>query len=109
MKQDAKKFIKRYFAERGLTYPTDALDSYLFMVSEVGEVGDAIVNVRNDWVRNNPDRDRNLGAELADVYMMLAITADLYDVDLDQALLDKMAEKGFDYRKQGKVYLRKEV
>jgi NTP pyrophosphatase (non-canonical NTP hydrolase) len=109
MKQDAKKFIKRYFAERGLTYASSGLDAYLFLVSEVGEIGDAIVHTRDQWVRNNPDRKRELKDELADAYMMLAITADLYNVDLDQALLDKMAEKGFDYRKQGKVYLRKEA
>lgn len=97
MTQDAKKYIKQYFNDRGLTYPEEGLDAYLFMVSEVGEVGDAIVNTRNSWVRNNPDRERNLGAELADVYMMLAITADLMNVDLDKALLEKMASKGYNY------------
>lgn len=109
MKQDAKKYIKRYFAERGLTYASSGLEAYLFMVSEVGEVGDVIVHGMGDWVRNHPDKKRNIRDELADVYMMLAITADLYDVDLDDALLDKMAEKGFDYRKQGKVYMEKEA
>ena len=109
MKQDAKKYIKRYFSERGLTYASSGLDAYLFLVSEVGEIGDAIVHTRDQWVRNNPDRERELKAELADAYMMLAITADLYDIDLDDALLDKMAEKGFDYRKKGKVYMEKEV
>jgi len=108
MVQDAKKYIRRYFNERGLTYASSGLDAYLFLVSEVGEVGDAIVHSRDEWVRNHPDKTRDLKEELADAYMMLAITADLFGVDLDEALLEKMANKGYDYRgSQRKVVMYK--
>ena len=92
---DAKKYIKRYFDERGLNYPKEALDSFLFLVSEVGELSDVMVTQRGDWVRNHPDKERDLEFELADIYMMLAITADLLGVDLDKALVNKITEKGF--------------
>lgn len=100
MEKDAKKYIRRYFEDRGLVYAEKPLDAYLFLVSEVGEVADALVHGNADWVRNNPNKERRLDHELADAYMMLAITADLSGVDLDEALLEKMASKGYDYRKE---------
>lgn len=100
MARDAKQYIRRYFEDRGLVYANKAMDAYLFLVSELGEVADAIVSGNADWVRNDPDKYRGLADELADVYMMLYITADLSGVDLDEALFDKMQKKcGIDYRK----------
>lgn len=94
---DAKQYIKQYFTERGLTYPSKALDAFLFLVSEVGETADAFVHSNDEWVRNNPNKPRDLEMELADIYMMLFITADLSGVDLDEALFAKMRSKGYDY------------
>ena len=89
--------IQRYFEFRKLMEP-DLLASVAFLQTEVGELIDALIR-RGDygsgWVRNNPDKQYSVEDEMADVYMMLWRAAMAEDIDLDQALINKMARKGF--------------
>ena len=70
---------------------TDVMDSYVFLVSEIGEVGDALIRTnhghRGDYVRNNP-KECCLRAELGDAYLMLCTLATCLGIDLDKALQD---------------------
>lgn len=94
MQQSLSDIVKAYYEFRGLTQP-DANQAYLFLVSEVGELADALVANQADWVRNNPDRERKIEPEIGDVLMMLTVFAMEMGTDPLQAMLDKMASKGF--------------
>lgn len=69
------------------------------MVELAGRLADKAVSGQKDWVRNN-DRAKavDLGAEAADVFMMLdrfALAAQLEDPET--CLREKMAKKGFKF------------
>ena len=77
----------------------DVMDSYVFLVSEVGEVGDALLRAgyghRGDYSRNN-EKEVLLEHELGDVYLMLCTLATELGIDLDSALqgcIDKLRKK----------------
>ena len=77
----------------------DVMDSYVFLVSEIGEVGDALIRTnhghRGDYVRNNT-KYVDVAAELGDAYLMLCTLATCLGVDLDTALqdcIDKLRRK----------------
>jgi len=84
----------------GDTWPDpDIVDSYIFLVSEIGEVGDALLRAnyghRGDYARNN-SKQPDLVAELGDVYLMLCTLATCLGIDLDSALqgrIDHLKEK----------------
>ncbi len=54
------QIVQDYYAFRGLTQP-NAGQAFLFLTSEVGELADAFVHDQAAWVRNNPDRERDVG------------------------------------------------
>ncbi len=87
--------VKRYYEFRGLTQP-DASQSFLFLVSEMGELADAFVQNQAEWVRNDPDRERDMEAEIGDVLMMLTVFASTQGIDPVEAMLKKMGRKGFE-------------
>ncbi len=86
------QLIRNYFDQRTLKRP-DTKDAYIFLVSEVGELGDALMRKEQDWVRNTPNKDVSIADELADVYMMLHVLAANQYVDLDEALKNKLERK----------------
>jgi NTP pyrophosphatase (non-canonical NTP hydrolase) len=88
------EIVRQYYQFRGLTEP-DANQAFLFLVSEVGELSDAFVEKQARWVRNNPDRERDINAEIGDVLMMLTVFAASQGVDPLEAMLAKMERKGF--------------
>lgn len=88
------EIVEKYYAFRGLTQP-DANQAFLFLVSEIGELSDALVANQAAWVRNNPDRERQIPAEIGDVLMMLTVFAATQGIDPIEAMLDKMKSKGF--------------
>lgn len=87
--------VQQYYSFRGLTRP-DANQAFLFLVSEVGELSDALVSNQAQWVRNNPDRERNISNEIGDVLMMLTVFAAAQGIDPVEALKTKMRSKGFE-------------
>ena len=86
--------IEWYFTKRGLLYAQDPIDAYLFLTSEIGELGDAIVHGRGEWVRNH-DKEREIGPELGDILMMLYVTAKQLGADPLDEMLKKFAAKGY--------------
>lgn len=84
--------VLRYYQARGLVMPSTD-EAMLFLVSEIGELADALVTGRGAWVRNNPGRERSIPDELADVMMMTLVLAHTLGVDPNQALREKMARK----------------
>jgi len=88
------EIVEKYYVFRGLTQP-DANQAFLFLVSEVGELSDALVADQANWVRNNPDRERQIPAEVGDILMMLTVFAATQGIDPIQAMLEKMKSKGF--------------
>lgn len=86
--------VQRYYTFRGLTQP-DANQAFLFLVSEMGELGDALVSSQGQWIRNNPERERHIPSEIGDVLMMLTVFAAAQGIDPVEALKDKMRNKGF--------------
>jgi NTP pyrophosphatase (non-canonical NTP hydrolase) len=64
----------------------------LFLVSEQGEAADALSRTWSGYTRGTPDKAVSLSEELADVVIMACVTAYVSDIDIDQAILDKMEE-----------------
>jgi len=87
--------VRTYYEKRGLKFP-DANSALLFLVSEVGELADAVVSHEPGWIRNNPEKEINLEDEIGDVLMMLTAFAICHDIDPYQAMLKKFNKKGVD-------------
>lgn len=78
--------------------PKSLRDAADFLVTEVGEVIEAVLRQEPGYVRNN-DREVDLGSELADVVIMAYRTARIAGVDLTEAIeakLDKMDAQRLD-------------
>ena len=86
--------ITRYYRYRGMNFPNQ-LQSLAFLTSELGELADAIVESDGDWVRNNPDRERDPAPEAGDVLMMLYVTVMQRGIDPLAEMLAKWRRKGF--------------
>lgn len=72
--------------------PRTLRDAADFLVTEVGEVIEAVLRQEPSYVRNN-DREVDLGDELADVVIMAHRVARIAKIDLTEAIeakLDKM-------------------
>lgn len=90
-----QSIVEGYYEFRGLKEP-DENQALLFLVSEIGELADAIVSQAGGWTRNNPGREREPAAEIGDVQMMLTVLSARMGVDPVGAMLDKMRAKGYE-------------
>lgn len=90
---DLRQIVNNYFLRRGYKDPT--LDeAFLFLVSEIGELSDALVSSRQEWVRNNPDKKSNIAQEIGDVLMMLVKVGEKAGIDdIANAMLYSMELK----------------
>jgi NTP pyrophosphatase (non-canonical NTP hydrolase) len=86
--------VQWYFDKRELLYAQTPVKAFLFLVSEIGEIADAMVHGMDNWVRNN-EREREVGPELGDALMMLCVTAERHNVDPLDEMLKKFAKKGY--------------
>lgn len=93
---ELRDVITEYFKFRGLVMPNEA-QAFQFLVSEVGELADALVSSDGNWVRNNPDREKSVADEAGDVLMMLYVTLMERGIDPYEAMLAKFKRKGFNY------------
>lgn len=89
------ELYRGYFEFRGMKWPDDPRDAVDFAVTEIGEVVDALKRQQDGWVRHN-DRDRDLGMEITQAIMMLAIAAEQAGIDLDTATYAWMRAKGYE-------------
>lgn len=84
--------IEDYYKKRNLVMP-DEDQAFKFLVSEIGELGDALVSSDGNWVRNNPDRKRDVAEEAGDVLMMLCVTLRKRGINPITAMCQKFSEK----------------
>ena len=89
--------VMRYFEFRGYKVP-DATQAMLFLMSEVGELADEVVQkTSEEWVRNHPEnKGKGIAPEAGDVIMMTCALCSAVGVDPLEAMFEKMTAKGFD-------------
>jgi len=79
--------------EKGTFVMPDMKDAFIFLLTEVGELGDAIMRLSNpEYVRNHPHKKIDVAEELGDVVFMAYILADVLCVDIDKQLMDKLTK-----------------
>ena len=90
------QMVSRYFKFRGYEIP-DTSQATHFLVSEIGELSDEVVNAMpKAWVRNHPEnKGKGIQGELSDVLMMTAAVSNSINVDPIQCFLDKTRSKGW--------------
>lgn len=93
--QPLKFALDEYYRFRNMRMP-GTVDAMLFLASETGELADAIVSGRDVWVRNNPDKVKDIPGEVGDVLQMLTVTANTFGIDPIAAMFNKWKSKGFD-------------
>jgi len=91
--------VQGYYEYRGYVEPS-LWEAYLWLVSEVGELGEALLqDDRHDWVRNNPDKAlkdfMDVNSEIGDVLMMLTRVAHEMGVDPMEEMLANWKRKGY--------------
>ena len=90
--------VLEYYKFRTYKFP-DVNNAMLFLVSEVGELADALVSNQEAWVRNNPKEKEALEVqqEIGDIMMMLTVLTDRLNCpDPLNCMLENFARKGFE-------------
>lgn len=88
-------------------WPTpDAVDSFVFLVSEVGEVGSLLMrsdHSLHNYTRNSSDEatPERLAQELGDIQLMLCTLATQLGIDLEAALAVQLATYYAKYTTKG--------
>ena len=86
---DLQKAISKTRLERG--FVTDPVKIHLLLSEEVGEIASAIKRL---WSENYGDFSRDqLQEEVADVFVLLAALAAQFDIDIEEAVVDKFFRK----------------
>lgn len=86
---DFQKYVVELEQERGFDQQT-VLEKCLMLGEEVGELFKAIRKL--EGIKTDPaSKVGNLEGELADVFIFLCSIANRYDIDLEQAFLNKEA------------------
>lgn len=86
---DLQRAITKKRAERG--FVTDPTKIHVLLSEEVGEIASEIKRL---WSKNygNFNRDR-LKDEIADVFVLTAALASEFDIDIEQAVVEKFFQK----------------
>ena len=86
---DLQKAISRTRRDRG--FVTDPVKIHLLLSEEIGELASEIKKL---WSKNYDDFDRDrLGEEIADVLVLLSALATEFDIDMEQAVVEKFFRK----------------
>jgi NTP pyrophosphatase (non-canonical NTP hydrolase) len=92
---DLAAILASYYEFRYGGNMPSAEDALLFLVSEVGELSDAFVSQKPDWIRNNPDKVRSIRAEVGDVFQMLLVFCAQMGINPIEAMKAKWRSKGW--------------
>ena len=84
--------VSNYFRERSLPMPNSE-NALHFLVSEVGELSDAVVQDKGEWIRNNPEKTRDISDEVGDVLMMLTVFCIQRGISPAKCMVSKMRRK----------------
>ena len=87
---DLQKAISRTRADRG--FVTDPVKLHVLLSEEIGEIASEIKRL---WSKNYGDFDRDrLKDEIADVLVLLAALAAEFDIDIEEAVVEKFFQLG---------------
>jgi NTP pyrophosphatase (non-canonical NTP hydrolase) len=87
--------VSNYYHFRGYDFPTDE-EAFNWLVAEVGELSEAMVEQKRNWIRNNPtERKKDIEAEIGDVLMMLTALCLARNTDPLTCMINKMQSKMF--------------
>jgi NTP pyrophosphatase (non-canonical NTP hydrolase) len=86
---DLQKTISRTRAERG--FVTDPVKIHVLLSEEIGEIASEIKRL---WSKNYDDFNRDrLKEEIADVFVLLAALATQFDIDIEEAVVEKFFQR----------------
>jgi NTP pyrophosphatase (non-canonical NTP hydrolase) len=86
---DLQKAISKERAARG--FVTDPVKLQLLLSEEIGEMASEIKKL---WSKNYAEFDRRrLEDEIADVFVLLAATAEKFDIDIEKAVAEKFFQE----------------
>jgi NTP pyrophosphatase (non-canonical NTP hydrolase) len=87
--------VANYYHFRGYEFP-DTEAAFKWLLSEIGELSEALVQENHEWIRNNPnDRKVDVEAEIGDILMMLTALAISRNTDPLTCMIEKMQTKLF--------------
>lgn len=73
-------------------------DAYLSFTQLIEEVGELAEEINKPKLRNKPVNKENLKGEFADVFLQIAILADILEIDIEEAVEKKiiiLKERGY--------------
>ncbi|MBV8046242.1 MAG: nucleotide pyrophosphohydrolase [Paludibacterium sp.] len=93
--------LQRFADDRGWQPYHTARNLMLALTGEVGELAEIFQWLNDDQVtamrQDDPARYQHLQEEVADVLLYLVRLAHVMDIDLNQAVIDKMAKNAVKY------------
>jgi NTP pyrophosphatase (non-canonical NTP hydrolase) len=90
--QEAQKTVDRWIRSTGVRYFNE-LTNMAMLTEEVGEVARIIARNYGEQSYKDPDKEKDLADELADVFFVLICLANQTGVDLTQALQNNLDKK----------------
>jgi len=90
--QNAQKTVDNWIKQHGVRYFNE-LTNMAILTEEVGEVARIISRRYGEQSQKESDKNKDLGAELADVLFVLLCLANQTDTDLQKAFEKNLQEK----------------
>ena len=90
--QDAVKMVVELSATRDAFTIPNRNEAVMFIVTEVGELFDAILREDDRWVRNS-QREQKFEKELADVVFMCLLAAIASKIDIDKVVREQLVKR----------------
>ena len=91
-----EKLIRSYFELTGKIMPDEEWEAMAFVITELAEIYEALLDTGRPYKRNNPDKDRpkneDFSQEIGDAIMMLEVAALTRDESAVTLLTRKIAE-----------------
>ena len=89
---EAQATVDKWIKENGVRYFNE-LTNMAILTEEVGEVARLIARQYGEQSFKESDKDKDLGAELADVLFVLICLANQTNIDLTQAFTQNLRQK----------------
>ena len=102
--QEAQNKVDQWIKEFGVRYFNELTNTAMLM-EEVGEVARIMARRYGEQSEKEPDKDKDLGDEMADVLFVLICLANQTGIDLESALkknLDKKTKRDHSRHKDNK-------
>ncbi len=90
--KEAQQLVDQWIKDHGVRYFSE-LTNMAILTEEVGEVARIIARRYGEQSEKESDKDKDLGAEMADVLFVLICLANQTGIDLGSALTDNLRSK----------------